>query len=392
MLVVLATAGLAGAAELERLAVRETPAGAEVRLECSRAVTPAVREVAGEAGKLVRVYLDLPRGTRVAASVPRLAGGAGPVASLRVGATAPDAPRVVVDLGAPATWGLGRGRGGRVVVLRLAAAPPLADRPAASAAAAPGGDAPPAAAAAGDAPAPSGGGALGLARPKIVIDPGHGGRDPGARGYGVEKHVTLAIARRLAFFLRTRLGAETILTRTDDRYVALPARTARANAAQADLFVSIHANASPGGRLHGIETYYLDNTADHATIRLARLENGTAGAPGGGGSADLRYILSDLVQVGKMDDSIALAGAIQSGLVGRLRAAYPGVEDLGVKRGPFYVLVGAYMPCVLVETSFLTHPTEGRRLAGATYQEAVAEGLYAGIARFLAEARRARTL
>src|SRR5581483_3801335 len=176
MLVVLATAGLAGAAELERLAVRETPAGAEVRLECSRAVTPAVR-----------VYLDLPRGTRVAASVPRLAGGAGPVASLRVGATAPDAPRVVVDLGAPATWGLGRGRGGRVVVLRLAAAPPLADRPAASAAAAPGGDAPPAAAAAGDAPAPSGGGALGLARPKIVIDPGHGGRDPGARGYGVEK-------------------------------------------------------------------------------------------------------------------------------------------------------------------------------------------------------------
>ncbi|HJQ84041.1 MAG TPA: N-acetylmuramoyl-L-alanine amidase, partial [Candidatus Binatia bacterium] len=108
--------------------------------------------------------------------------------------------------------------------------------------------------------------------------------------------------------------------------------------------------------------------------------------------ADLRYILSDLVQVGKMEESVALATAIQRGLVGHLGTRYPDVADLGVKRGPFYVLVGAYMPCVLVETSFLTHPTEGRRLAARSYREAVAEGIYAGVARFLADGRRARTL
>ena len=93
-----------------------------------------------------------------------------------------------------------------------------------------------------------------------------------------------------------------------------------------------------------------------------------------------------------MEESIALAAAVQRGLVGHLRARYASVADLGVKRGPFYVLVGAYMPCVLVETSFLTHPTEGRRLAARAYRDAAAEGIYTGIARFLADARRARTL
>jgi len=229
-------------------------------------------------------------------------------------------------------------------------------------------------------------------RPRIVLDPGHGGKDPGARGYAVEKEVTLAIARRLAHLLRTRLGAVVVLTRSDDRTVTLPARTARANAEDADLFVSIHANANPRGQLHGIETYYLDNTDDQGAIRLANMENGPAGPAPSTGKADLRYILSDLVQVGKMDASIALATAIQRGLVGTLRRRYTAIEDLGVKRGPFYVLVGAYMPCVLVETSFLTHPVEGPRLARAGYRDAVAEGLYAGIARFLADTRRARTL
>ena len=122
------------------------------------------------------------------------------------------------------------------------------------------------------------------------------------------------------------------------------------------------------------------------------MENGLDLLRPRGEGSDLRYILSDLVQVGKMDESIALARAVQRAVVVTTRSRYPYVTDLGVKRGPFYVLVGAYMPCVLVETSFLTHPIEGRRLARAEYQATIAEGLAAGVARFLADTRRARTL
>ena len=117
--------------------------------------------------------------------------------------------------------------------------------------------------------------------------------------------------------------------------------------------------------------------------------------PGQGAKADqasLRYILSDLVQVGKLDDSVRLARNVQRGLVSHLRDKYPGVVDLGVKRGPFFVLVGAYMPCVLVETAFLTHPVEGPRLARESYRADLAEGLYRGIARFLRDLSRRRTL
>src|SRR5207244_8317775 len=110
--------------------------------------------------------------------------------------------------------------------------------------------------------------------PTTVLDPGHGGSDPGAEGFAVEKEVTLDLARRVALLLRERLHADVVLTRTADTTLPLAARTARANAEGADLFVSIHANASRSRRLHGVETYILDNTNDHATIRLAALENG----------------------------------------------------------------------------------------------------------------------
>jgi N-acetylmuramoyl-L-alanine amidase len=340
--------------------------------------------------------------------MPAAQAGDGPIAALRIGAGEGGAPRVVVDLAQPVRWRV-RARGQttviELVVPEAEARVPAPREPTAVARAEPRAkerpvdppavEAPPRDATGEDdvAPAPPPPARVPLdTRPRIVLDPGHGGRDPGARGHAVEKEVTLAIARRLASLLRTRLGAEVVLTRADDRTVPLPARTARANTEEADLFVSIHANANPHGRLHGIETYYLDNTEDQGTMRLAHMENGPAGPRPQAGKADLRYILSDLVQVGKMDESIALATAIQRGLVGTLRKRWSGIEDLGVKRGPFYVLVGAYMPCVLVETSFLTHPVEGRRMARATYREAIAEGLYAGVARFLADTRRSRTL
>jgi N-acetylmuramoyl-L-alanine amidase len=383
----------AHAAVLRAVEATPTATGAEVRIACSARVRPKV-SVIGDDRHALRVYVDLPAGTQRAAGMPAARAGAGPIAALRVGAGERGAPRVVVDLAQPVRWRL-RERG-RTTVIELIVPEPEPRGPTAVARAEP-----PAKVPAAEAPAAEDDGAAAAdaparaslsSRPRIVLDPGHGGRDPGAQGFAVEKDVTLAIARRLASLLRTRLGAEVVLTRTDDRTVTLPARTARANTEEADLFVSIHANANPRGRLQGIETYYLDNTDDQGTMRLAHMENGPAGPRPQAGKADLRYILSDLVQVGKMDESIALATAIQRGLVGTLRKRYAGIEDLGVKRGPFYVLVGAYMPCVLVETSFLTHPVEGRRLARASYREAISEGLYAGIARFLADTRRARTL
>lgn len=236
-----------------------------------------------------------------------------------------------------------------------------------------------------------GGAAAQRPRWRIVIDPGHGGSDPGARGVGgvLEKDVVLAVAKRLANLLREKLHAEVLLTRSDDTTRSLAERTAFANANDADLFVSIHSNADQTGRLHGVETYTLNNSADQATIRLAKMENGPAFEADGG---DLSLILSDLVQSGKEEESADLAERLQGAVLRQLRSRYPEVRDLGVKKGPFYVLVGAYMPCVLVEVSFLSHPVEGRRLATAAYQAAIAEGLYRGVAEFLDGARLAKTL
>ncbi len=360
--------------------------GAEVRVELSRAARVEVHDVAGPSGTLARLYVDLPPGTVLREGVPRAADGGGPVSGLRVGRGDGGTVRVAIEVAGAAAYQVHRSDDGRV--LRVLVAP-------ATVAAA--GPEPPAARRDGD------GSSHGPARPrtapeprprvKIVIDPGHGGHDPGAEGFAVEKDVTLAIARRLATLLRERVGADAILTRDDDATLTLADRTARANAEGADLFVSIHANASAGRRLHGIETYYLNNSADHATMRLAAMENGLdLLKPMAGKQADIRYILSDLVQVGKIDESAALATAVQRAVVRRVRERWRGVTDLGVKRGPFYVLVGAYMPCVLVETSFLTHAVEGRRLARRDYQADVADGLATGIARYLADARRARTL
>ncbi|HEY8517885.1 MAG TPA: N-acetylmuramoyl-L-alanine amidase [Candidatus Binatia bacterium] len=220
----------------------------------------------------------------------------------------------------------------------------------------------------------------------VVIDPGHGGKDPGARGVTgeVEKNITLAVSKLVAESLSRDPNIRVVLTRTDDTYVSLEERTAIANANGADLFVSVHANASENPQLAGIETYTLNNTDDRATIRLAALENGLAFTGATPSEPDLAYILSDLVQTGKEDESVAAARAVQNSLVSYLRQRWKGVQNLGVKKGPFYVLVGAYMPCILVETAFLTNETEGQRIAARRYQIDVAEGIAEGIRRFFA--------
>jgi len=367
-------ASSAAAVELRGIETHATPAGADAVFVLSAPVRPTVRALTDTDGRPLRLYVDLPPGTRLSPAVPRALVASAPLGRIRIGTAEEGALRVALELDQVATYTVRRH--GRIVTVAIRAAATAEAAPSPPAAPAP----PPAVAA-----RPRG-------REKIVLDPGHGGSDPGAQGYAVEKEVTLAIARNVAGLLRERLGADVVLTRGQDTTLPLAARTARANAEGADLFVSIHANASPSRRLHGIETYYLNNTNDRGSIRLAAMENGLDLITHARRGADLRYILSDLVQVGKMEESIALATAVQRGLVAHLSTRYPGVADLGVKRGPFYVLVGAYMPCVLVETSFLTHPAEGRRLATAPYRVAVAEGIYQGIDRFLADARRARTL
>ncbi len=221
----------------------------------------------------------------------------------------------------------------------------------------------------------------------VVLDPGHGGKDPGASGPGgiEEKRITLAIARAVAARLRrVDPGLRVILTRSGDSYVSLAGRTAFANAKGADLFVSIHVNASETPESSGIETYTLNNSNDRATKRLAALENGLAEAGVERSDRDLAWIVSDLLQTGKEDESIALAESLQRETMRAVRARWPDTESLGTKKGPFYVLVGAFMPCALVETGFLSHPAESQRIASREYQEALAAGIARGITGFLA--------
>lgn len=215
---------------------------------------------------------------------------------------------------------------------------------------------------------------------KIVLDPGHGGKDPGAMGIGglAEKDIVLGIAKKLANKLKREMGVQVVLTRQDDTFVPLEDRIAIANAEEADLFISLHTNASPNPGTRGIETYYLDNTSDEASILLAARENGASRR----NISDLQFILSDLTQNSKLEDSITLAHRLQSSLVSRLEQRYGGVKNLGVKKALFYVLVGARMPSVLQELFFITNKKEARTLTQRAYQDAIVEGLYNGIKKY----------
>ena len=214
---------------------------------------------------------------------------------------------------------------------------------------------------------------------KIVLDPGHGGKDPGAIGVDgiAEKDIVLGVARRLADKLKA-LGIDVVLTRKDDRFIPLEDRTAIANAESADLFISLHVNASPNSEARGVETYYLDNTTDEAALRMAARENGIARDK----ISDLQFILSDMVQNLKLEDSITLAHRLQGSVVTQVGGRYGEVRDLGVKKAQFYVLVGARMPSVLVEMFFVTNRVEARALATDEYQQALAEALFDGIKKY----------
>lgn len=223
--------------------------------------------------------------------------------------------------------------------------------------------------------------ALGVRR--IVIDPGHGGRDFGAPGYlkGVhEKNVVLDISKRLAEKIRTQLKCEVILTRDKDIYLSLEERTAIANTQNADLFISVHTNASPNRRASGFETYILNLATDDEAIRVAARENATSMK----NISDLDSILKDLMQNAKVNESTRLATYVQNGALARLGARH-NVVNKGVKQAPFYVLLGAEMPSILIEAGFISNPEECRRLIDPEYQRLVAQGIVDGIKRYIEE-------
>ena len=225
---------------------------------------------------------------------------------------------------------------------------------------------------------------------KIVLDPGHGGKDPGAIGIGgvMEKDLVLSVAKKLAVKLRNELGVQVVLTRKDDRFIALEDRTYLANAEDADLFISLHMNASPNAEARGIETYYLNNTTDEAAMRLAARENGSAGK----NISDLQFILSDMTQNMKLEDSVTLAHRLQQSVVGGMGKAVGEVRDLGVKTALFYVLVGARMPSVLVEMFFVTHRVEGAAMSRDAGQDAMVNSLFEGIQKYGQSVMIAKTL
>lgn len=222
---------------------------------------------------------------------------------------------------------------------------------------------------------------LGLNVKRIVIDPGHGGKDPGcnARGGVKEKNIVLSIARILKKKIKEEIGCEVFLTRNRDVFLPLERRTAIANMKKADLFISLHVNAHRNRKISGLETYFLNMATDERSVMVAARENATSQK----NISDLQTILNDLMLNTKIAESSRLAHEVQKGMVSRVRKKYKSARSLGVKQAPFYVLIGAQMPSVLVETGFLTNRTEKKRLLSKKYQESVAEGICAGIKTYI---------
>ncbi len=222
---------------------------------------------------------------------------------------------------------------------------------------------------------------LGLALRKIVIDPGHGGHDPGAIGKGglKEKDVTLAMAKKLKSELEESMpGVRVYLTRDTDKYLTLGERTEFANNLEADLFISVHVNSSPNRKTQGIETYYLNISHDRYAVRLASRENAMSETE----ISNLEFILADLAMKSNVSDSIRLGREVQASTHSHVQSTWNDVKDLGLKHALFYVLLGARMPAVLVETAFISNKADEKRLRTDPYQKAIVAGMAKGIIRY----------
>ncbi|MEZ2347185.1 N-acetylmuramoyl-L-alanine amidase [Terriglobus sp. RCC_193] len=222
--------------------------------------------------------------------------------------------------------------------------------------------------------------ALGLKINRIVIDAGHGGHDSGTLGVGgiMEKDVVLDVALKLGKLLQDKLGAQVIYTRSDDTFIPLETRTAIANKAEADLFLSIHANSSQDETARGVETYYLNFTSQPDALDVAARENAV--------SDQSVHQLADLVKKitlkDKLDESREFAADIDKSLFEGLHRGNEGLKDRGVKKAPFVVLIGANMPSILTEISFVTNPRDAAQLRTPEYRQRIAESIYKGVARY----------
>lgn len=373
-------------ASLNEMKHWSTPDYTRVSLELDRDVTWESHELGkGAPGKPGRVYVDLKR-TRLGKSVKDITIGDGLLKGARVGQYKPDVVRIVLDtenikdykifpLSDPARLVIDvRGeRPTEISRLEPVIAAAIPER--------------------GVAQKLEEHQASGDKRPRplkkkiiskirrIVVDPGHGGHDPGAVGVNglQEKDVVLAIGLMLREQLKEELGVDVVMTRSTDVFIPLEERTAIANKVGADLFLSVHANAAPNRSAAGIETYYLNLAKTDKVAQLAAKENGTSLEK----VSVLQAILFDLMANYKLNDSAHLADEVQKSLYKKIRTGYSDVKNLGVKQGPFYVLVGASMPSILVETAFLSNVAEESRLKDPAYQQMAAEGILEGVRSYI---------
>jgi N-acetylmuramoyl-L-alanine amidase len=222
--------------------------------------------------------------------------------------------------------------------------------------------------------------ALGLKIGKIVIDAGHGGHDTGTIGPNglLEKDLVLDVAKRLGRLLQARLGAEVIYTRRDDTFIPLETRTAIANREQADLFISIHANSSRDSDARGVETYYLNFTSSPEALEVAARENAVSEKS----VHELQDLVKKIALKEKIDESREFASNVQDSLYGGLSLSNAGIRNRGVKKAPFIVLIGANMPSILAEISFVSNPTDERKLETSEQRQKIADSLYRGVARY----------
>ena len=223
--------------------------------------------------------------------------------------------------------------------------------------------------------------ALGLKIGKIVIDAGHGGHDTGTIGPNglLEKDLVLDVARRLGRLLESRLGAEVIYTRQDDTFIPLETRTAIANRERADLFISIHANSSRDSYARGVETYYLNFTSSPEALEVAARENAVSEKS----IHELQDLVKKIALKEKIEESREFASNVQDSLYGGLSLGNAGVRNRGVKKAPFIVLIGANMPSILAEISFVSNPADERKLETAEHRQRIAESLYRGVSRYV---------
>jgi N-acetylmuramoyl-L-alanine amidase len=223
--------------------------------------------------------------------------------------------------------------------------------------------------------------ALGLKIGKIVIDPGHGGHDTGTIGPdGLrEKDVVLDVALRLGRLLEARLGAEVVYTRQDDTFIPLETRTAIANRERADLFISIHANSSRDSDARGVETYYLNFTSSSEALEVAARENAVSEKS----IHELQDLVKKIALKEKIEESREFAGDVQQSLYGGLALNNDGIRNRGTKKAPFIVLIGANMPSILAEISFVSNPTDERKMETAEHRQRIAESLYRGVSKYV---------